>query len=105
MKFSLAAIILVSTASTVASFASRPLSSTHQRVNLSLSPPLTTLCSTMEDQEVLVEQEALQVEIVSVEEEQQAEVTAETLNQRLEQQLEKMRLKDQTSKQLTKEVS
>lgn len=58
--------------------------------------------------EVLVEgpiESAL--EIVAVEEEKEEYVgplTAELINSRLEQQLEKMRLKDQTSKQLTKEV-
>jgi len=57
--------------------------------------------------EVLVEgpiESAL--EIVAVEEETEEYVgplTAELINSRLEQQLEKMRLKDQTSKQLTKE--
>ena len=60
----------------------------------------------MEEQEVLVEQEIPQVEVVAVQEEaEEVEITAETINQKTEQELEKMRLKDQTSKQLTKEVS
>mmetsp|Transcript_48519 Transcript_48519/g.52411 ORF Transcript_48519/g.52411 Transcript_48519/m.52411 type:complete len:373 (-) Transcript_48519:436-1554(-) len=58
--------------------------------------------------EVLVEEGQIKsdLEIVAVEEEKEEYVgplTAELINSRLEQQLEKMRLKDQQSKQLTKE--
>lgn len=69
----------------------------------------------MEEQEILLEQQQQQpmgVQIVSVQEEageeeiirEVVEVTVEAFNARLKQQMEKMRLKDQASKQLTKEV-
>ena len=60
--------------------------------------------------EVVVETttgESAQVEIVEVEadkEDYEGPVTAELINSRLEKQLAKLRLKDQTSKQLEKEV-
>jgi hypothetical protein len=59
--------------------------------------------------EVLVESESAPVEIIVADEQKQKEdyvgpVTAELINSRLEEELEKMRLKDQTSKQLIKEV-
>jgi hypothetical protein len=71
----------------------------------------SSLYSTMEEQQVLVEPQSsviTGVEIVSVpEEEEQAssvEMTVPAINTRLEKQLESMRIKDQLSKQLTKEV-
>ena len=59
--------------------------------------------------EVLVElqSESAPTEIIAVQDEKEDQVgpvTAELINSRLEKQLAKMRLKDQTSKQLTKEV-
>ena len=55
--------------------------------------------------EVTVEAEAPQVEVQADKEDYKGPVTAEYINAQLEKQLAKLRLKDQTSKQLTKEVS
>ncbi|KAL3907970.1 MAG: hypothetical protein SGILL_008660 [Bacillariaceae sp.] len=113
MRFSLAVVVLASTVSIGAPFATQPASSTRWSTLSSPSTATTAdtaLYSTMEEQEVLVEaaSEQTQVQIVAVAEEEEQveelkEVTAESINERLEQQLQKMRLKDQTSKQLTKE--
>jgi hypothetical protein len=76
----------------------------------SSSQTLKSLYSTLEEQEVLLEQQlftSVGVEIVSVPEEEEAvalQVTAPAINARLDQQLDNMKLKDQSSKQLTKEV-
>ncbi|MGK3758518.1 MAG: hypothetical protein ACI8RD_010833 [Bacillariaceae sp.] len=74
--------------------------------SLSTTKTATKIYSSVE---VLVESESAPVEIVVADEQEQKEdyvgpVTAELINSRLEEELEKMRLKDQTSKQLTKEV-
>jgi hypothetical protein len=128
MRFALSAILW---ASTVVSKVSSLVSSTtifglkqtsrdylvdSPSLQTSLQTPsshtVTSLYSTTEEQQVLVEEQLSAktvVEIISVlpEEEEEAsavEVTAPAINARLEQQLDNMRLKDQTSKQLTKEV-
>jgi len=95
MRFSTITILFAIAISGGAAFAPSSLSNTKT----------TKIYSSVE---VLVESESAPVEIVVAAEQKQKEdfvgpVTAELINSRLEEELEKMRLKDQTSKQLTKE--
>ena len=67
----------------------------------------TASTKVQETVQVSVEAESPQIEIVEVEadkEDYEGPVTAEYINAQLEKQLAKLRLKDQTSKQLEKEV-
>ena len=96
MRFSTTTILFAIAISGGAAFAPSSLSKTKT----------TKIYSSVE---VLVESESAPVEIVVADEQKQKEdfvgpVTAELINSRLEEELGKMRLKDQTSKQLTKEV-
>lgn len=123
MRFAFAIFILASAASQGSSFAPTPAAtqtpiSSSRQTNAAATTFISSrtsqpaLYSTLEEQEVLLEQQQpMGVQVVSVqeeaaEEEEQkvVEVTAEAINARLEKQMEKMRLKDQTSKQLTIEV-
>ncbi|KAG7349202.1 pseudouridine synthase [Nitzschia inconspicua] len=114
MRFALATVVLASAVSEGSSFASRSQVTTKTFGRHSLQhtagPSIghKGIYSTMEEQELLVEAGSpmVGVEIVSVQEdedEELVEVSAQAINARLERQLEKMRLKDQTSKQLSKE--
>jgi len=97
MKFTTTATLFAIAVSGGAAFA--PSSSFHKQT--------TKIHSSVE---VLVEApagESAPVEIVEVEadkEDYEGPITAELINSRLEKQLAKLRLKDQTSKQLEKEV-
>lgn len=106
MRLSLAAALLVTVTSTGEAFtlASRSSSGRCQTQRVE-EPSTTTLKSTAE---ILVEdlsENVVPVEIVTPQEDElEGSLTDQLFNARLERQLEKLRLKDQTSKQLTKEV-
>jgi hypothetical protein len=104
MKFSTSATLFAIAVSGGAAFA--PSQPSFRR------PATTSTTSTAihSSVEVVVEapsEESPQVEVVKVEADKEAykgPITAEYINSRLEAQLAKLRLKDQTSKQLEKEV-
>lgn len=94
MKFSTSAILLSLAASRADAFAPSRSARMSTHVHGSV--------------EVMVEAESAPIEVVEVEgekEDYKGPVTAEYINGQLEKQLAKLRLKDQTSKQLEKEVS
>jgi len=97
MKFTATATLLAIAVSGGAAFAPSSLSFQKQASTTKIHSSV----------EVLVEApagESAPVEIVEVEVDTEGPVTAELINSRLETQLAKLRLKDQTSKQLEKEV-
>ena len=99
MRFTTSAVFFAAAVSvgTAFTFAPSPLTKTLTKT--------TQLCSSVE---VLVEnpsEESEQEEtVVANKEDYKGPITAEYINSRLEKQLAKMRLKDQKSKQLEKEV-
>jgi hypothetical protein len=103
MKFSTTATLFAIAVSGGAAFAPSP----SFRRQATTSSTSTIIHSSVE---VIVEapsEESPQVEVVKVEadkEDYKGPITAEYINSRLEAQLAKLRLKDQTSKQLEKEV-
>ena len=102
MKFSTSATLFAIAISGGAAFA--PSQPSFRR------PATTSTTAIHSSVEVVVEapsEETPQVEVVKVEADKEAykgPITAEYINSRLEAQLAKLRLKDQTSKQLEKEV-
>ena len=102
MKFSTSATLFAIAVSGGAAFAPSNFASRQSTT--------TTTTKLHETVEVLVEapsEESPQVEVVKIDadkEDYEGPVTAEYINSRLEEQLAKLRLNDQTSKQLEKEV-
>jgi hypothetical protein len=108
MRFTLAATLLVTAASTGAAFTPSLGSTSARWPSQRVGNRCSTTVVVQSTVEVLVEglSEKVPIEIVMHQEQDElvGSLTEQLFNARLERQLEKLRLKDQTSKQLTKEV-
>ncbi len=97
MKFSISATFFAIAVSGGAAFAPSPYLG-----RISTTQKITKLQETVE---VTVEAPSIEVVVVQADKEDyKGPVTAEYINSQLEKQLAKLRIKDQTSKQLEKEV-